>query len=239
MNSKPRMAILIDADNTPIDILGKALEDLSKLGEATIKRAYGNWASDQLKNWPKTLGQYAIQPYQQFDLTKGKNATDIAMTIDAMDILHSNKVNAFCLITSDCDFTPLATRIRAEGKTVIGIGARKTPASFIRACSQFFFLKDQTQASETPSTATVNSGLPPNRLKGDTRLMNALRNAIRETADSSGWAKLSTIGSRLSQDSLKPAHYGYGKLSELVEQIDLFQMKRGPAKQWLVKEKDR
>lgn len=220
MSETKNIALLIDADNSPAKAAQKIFSELARHGKVNIRRAYGNWKSSHLKGWEALLQEHAIQPFQQYDLTKGKNATDIAITIDAMDILYTKQVDTFCLVTSDCDFTPLATRILSEGKTVIGFGERKTPAVFVNACSTFLFLGDEEEKAKT----TVES----KELRGDTKLMNLIREAIAASSDDDGWAKLSKVGAHISNHaSFDARNYGYPRLSELIEAIGLFELRRG------------
>lgn len=219
MSVQKNIALLIDADNSPAKSIQKILSELARHGKVNIRRAYGNWTSSNLKGWEAALQEHAIQPIQQYDLTKGKNATDIAMTIDTMDILYTKQIDTFCLVTSDCDFTPLATRILAEGKSVIGFGERKVPSVFVNACSTFLFLDDE---EEKPLEK-----LKPNDLKGDTKLMNLIRDAISGTENDDGWARLSKVGAHISnQASFDSRNYGYSRLSDLIEAIDLFELRR-------------
>lgn len=194
-----------------------------------IRRAYGNWTSSHLKSWEALLHEHAIQPIQQYDLTKGKNATDIAISIDAMDILYTKNVDTFCIVTSDCDFTPLATRILSEGKTVIGFGERKTPSAFVNACSTFLFLDEDAGEKK----AAVGS----KELRGDTKLMNLIRDAISSCADEEGWARLSNVGSHISNHaSFDSSNYGYTRLSELIDAIGLFELRRAANMHFEVKD---
>lgn len=219
MSEHKSIALLIDADNSPAKSIQKILSELARHGKVSIRRAYGNWTSSNLKGWEAALQEHAIQPIQQYDLTKGKNATDIAMSIDTMDILYTKNIDTFCLVTSDCDFTPLATRILADGKSVIGFGERKVPSVFVNACSTFLFLDDE---EEKPLKK-----LKPNGLKGDTKLMNLIRDAISGTENDEGWARLSRVGAHISnQASFDPRNYGYARLSDLVEAIGLFELRR-------------
>lgn len=218
LTEKNNIALLIDADNSPAKSIQMILSELARHGKVNIRRAYGNWTSSNLKGWESVLQEHAIQPIQQYDLTKGKNATDIAMTIDAMDMLYTKQVDGFCLVTSDCDFTPLATRILSEGKTVIGFGERKVPSVFVNACSTFLFL-DEEEKSVKKSKRT--------ELRGDTKLMNIVRDAISGTENDNGWAKLSQVGVHISNHaSFDPRNYGYPQLSDLIEAIGLFELKR-------------
>lgn len=213
------IALLIDADNSPARSIQKIFTELASHGKVNIRRAYGNWTSSNLKGWEAILQDHAIQPIQQYDLTKGKNATDIALAIDAMDILYTKEVDAFCIVTSDCDFTPLVTRILSDGKTVIGFGERKTPSSFVNACSTFLYI-DQETASKTAKSSA-------NELRGNTKLMNLVRDAISSTEQEDGWARLSRVGAHISNHaSFDPRNYGYQKLSDLIEAIGLFESRR-------------
>lgn len=236
-----KVALFIDADNAPSKEIGNVLAELATVGSVSIRRAYGNWKSSFLDPWTRLLHEHAIQPIQQFDLVKGKNATDMAMAVDAMDVLFNKSVDVFCLVSSDCDFTPLVMRLRAEGKQVIGFGERKAPEPFVNACSRFLYFDqpamDLTQAETLPD---VEKGLAQKislapgvgkrsgrELKCDTRLMNLLRNAVEFAADGQGWAVLSAVGSHIAnQASFDPRNYGYRRLLELIEAIDLFEVKR-------------
>jgi len=242
-----RVALFIDADNSPSRKIEAILAELAVLGVVSIRRAYGNWKSPRLESWVQVLHEHAIQPVQQFDLVKGKNATDMAMAIDAMDVLHGKPVEVFCLVSSDCDFTPLVTRLRAEGKQVIGFGERKSPEPYVNACSRFVYLDDMPVevtiqplgTSATPAEAAaegvvcvppavaVISRRPGQELKGDSKLMNLLRNAVIFAAAEDGWAHLSLVGARIAnQASFDPRNYGYARLVDLFTAIDLFEVKR-------------
>lgn len=213
------IALLIDADNSPAKSIQTIFTELASHGKVNIRRAYGNWTSSNLKGWEAILQDHAIQPIQQYDLTKGKNATDIALAIDAMDILYTKETDAFCIVTSDCDFTPLVTRILSDGKTVIGFGERKTPSAFVNACSTFLYI-DQEAASKTTRSSS-------NDLRGDAKLMNLVRDAISSTEQEDGWARLSRVGAHISNHaSFDPRNYGYQKLSDLIEAIGLFELRR-------------
>lgn len=220
MSETKNIALLIDADNSPARSVQKIFSELARHGKVNIRKAYGNWTSSNLKGWEAVLQDHAIQPIQQYDLTKGKNATDLAMAIDAMDILYTKQVDAFCIVSSDCDFTPLATRILSDGKSVIGFGERKTPSVFVNACSTFLYLDDEEIEKPIPKqTAKV--------LRCDTKLMNLLRDAISSTENEDGWAKLSRVGTHISNHaSFDPRNYGYSRLSDLVNAIGLFELRR-------------
>jgi uncharacterized protein (TIGR00288 family) len=220
LSETKNIALLIDADNSPARSVQKIFSELARHGKVNIRKAYGNWTSSNLKGWEAVLQDHAIQPIQQYDLTKGKNATDLAMAIDAMDILYTKQVDAFCIVSSDCDFTPLATRILSDGKSVIGFGERKTPSVFVNACSTFLYLDDEEIEKPIPKQAAEV-------LRCDTKLMNLLRDAISSTENEDGWAKLSRVGTHISNHaSFDPRNYGYSRLSDLVNAIGLFELRR-------------
>jgi uncharacterized protein (TIGR00288 family) len=222
------IALLIDADNSPAKSIQNIFSELARHGKVNIRKAYGNWTSSNLKGWESVLQDHAIQPIQQYDLTKGKNATDIAIAIDAMDILYTKQVDTFCLVTSDCDFTPLATRILSDGKSVIGFGERKTPSAFVNACSTFLYLEDEAEKQIKKWSA--------NELKKNTKLMNLIREAVSGTENDDGWAKLSRVGTHISnQASFDPRNYGYSRLSDLIEAIGLFEIRRDEHQHFEVK----
>lgn len=224
---RKKIALFIDADNAPAAKIEFILTELAKYGLVNIRRAYGNWTNSNLKKWTEQLHEFAIQPVQQFDLTKGKNATDIALVVDVMDVLYTRAVDVICLVTSDCDFTPLVTRMLAEGKLVIGFGERKTPEALVNACSRFIYVDEP---SAKASARVVNP-------KRDARLVTLLRNAIEATENDNGWAKLAAIGSHIANHtSFDPQNYGYKKLSDLIKAIDLFETKK-EGNQWLVRDK--
>lgn len=224
------IALLIDADNSPAKSIQKIFSELARHGKVNIRRAYGNWTSASLKGWEAILHDHAIQPIQQYDLTKGKNATDIAMAIDSMDILYTKQVDTFCIVTSDCDFTPLATRILSEGKSVIGFGERKTPSPFVNACSTFLYLDEEQESTNKKHTT--------NQLRMDTKLINLIREAISSTENENGWAKLGQVGSHISNHaSFDPRNFGYARLSDLIEAIGLFELKRDDNMHFIVRDK--
>ena len=230
---KKNIAMLIDADNAPAKKIDIILSDIAQEGVVNIRKAYGNWKKDNLKGWEAILHQYAIQPIQQYDLTEGKNASDIALTIDAMDIVYTRQVDAFCIVSSDCDFTPLVMRILAEGKAVFGFGERKTPLPFVVACSRFLYLDDEDKNENKQGAKKTRS-----ELKQDTKLIGLLRNAIDVKQDDSGWTLLSSIGSVISnQTSFDPRNYGYKKLGDLIKEIDIFETKKNEAKVLVVRDK--
>lgn len=222
-----RIALLIDADNAPASKIDVILAEVAKYGVANIRRAYGNWKNPNLKSWEECLHDYAIQPIQQFDYTKGKNATDAALIIDAMDLLYTQNLDGFAIISSDCDFTPLVMRILTNGLKVYGFGEKKTPAPFVSACSTFLYLENLNKPDEDNQNSPMTEPKPGNKLKQDTKLMNLLRGAIANTQDDDGWAKLGLVGGHIkNQASFDARNYGYAKLSSLFEAIDLFEIKR-------------
>lgn len=227
-DSRQKIALFIDADNAPASKFEDVLSEVAKYGVVTIRKAYGNWKKPSIKAWEDLLHEYAIQPVQQYDLSKGKNASDIALVIDAMDVMYTKDIDVMCFVSSDCDFTPMVTRALAEGKVVLGFGERKTPSPFVNACSKFLFL-DRDAKSDTAQPKSTN-------IKSDTKLINLLRQAIDATAEDDGWAALGPVGSHISnKTSFDTRNYGYKNLSSLIKAIDLFELKRGPNNSYLVK----
>ena len=234
MQDRERIAVFIDADNAPAKKIDKVLSELARYGVVNIRKAYGNWKNNTLKPWEDLLHEYAIQPIQQFDLTKGKNATDMALVIDVMDILYTKNIDVIALISSDCDFTPLVTRCLADGKFVIGFGERKAPTAFVNSCSRFLFLDEEESSMKQPEQK------PLRNIKSDTKLMNLLRQAIEAIEDEDGWARLGNIGSHISNHaSFDQRNYGYKKLSDLFADIDLFEMKKAGGSTLWVRDKKR
>lgn len=228
--TKQKIALFIDADNAPASKFEDVLSEVAKYGVVTIRKAYGNWKKSSIKAWEDLLHEYAIQPVQQYDLSKGKNASDIALVIDAMDVMYTKDIDVMCFVSSDCDFTPMVTRALAEGKVVLGFGERKAPTPFVNACSKFLFLDREPKDDEVKNTKTKN-------IKSDTKLINLLRQAIEATEDEDGWAALGPIGSHISnKTSFDTRNYGYKNLSTLVKAIDLFELKRGQGNFYLVKD---
>jgi hypothetical protein len=204
-----KLAVLIDSDNAQATLAQELMNEIARYGLPTIKRAYGDWTTQNLSGWKMTLHDLAIQPIQQFAYTKGKNATDSALIIDAMDILHTAEIDGFCLVSSDSDFTRLATRLRESGKIVYGFGEKKTPKPFIAACDKFIFTEILKHESEKENP--IQSSSP--------KLKTALLTAIDAAAKDDGWASLSTVGQLISQadPSFDPRNYGSSKLSGLVQ----------------------
>lgn len=224
------IALLIDADNSPAAKVDFIFSELAGHGVVNIRRAYGNWKKPALGGWEKVLHQNSIQPIQHFDLVKGKNATDIALVIDALDILYTKDVTTFCLVSSDCDFTPLIQRLRADGKQVIGFGGKNTPEPFINSCTQFLYLDEEKTGSKTHTKAKEGSPKVESvqNLKGNSKLMNTLRAAVKDSADEEGWALLGTVANRIANSgSMNHRTFGFKKLSDLFAAIDLFEIKKG------------
>lgn len=219
-----QLAVLIDADNAQPTIVDGLLAEIAKYGTASVKRIYGDWTLPALKGWKDTLLEHSIQPMQQFGYTKGKNATDSAMIIDAMDLLYSGKFDGFCIVSSDSDFTRLASRIRESGLTVYGFGEKKTPGAFVSACDKFIYT--EVLRAKADEGAAIRRK-PSSELKQDARLINLLRNAIEASSDDDGWAQLGTVGSNIAKQSpeFDPRNYGYPKLKELVAATKLFDIR--------------
>jgi len=216
------IALLIDCDNArPASIRG-ILDELARHGSIHVRRAYGNWKLNS--GWEEKLHPFAIQPVQQFPYTKGKNATDLAIAIDAMELLYTESVDAFALVTSDCDFTPLAMKIRTKGRKVFGFGENKTPEPFQNACSQFIRTDafEELEPGEHEPKKPVRQG--KKELRGDTELMNILRSAIQSSEGDDGWAFLGKVGAFIAnQSSVSPKNYGYAKWSDLIRATEYFE----------------
>ncbi|WP_406277358.1 NYN domain-containing protein [Embleya sp. NBC_00896] len=222
-----KLAVLIDADNANPGAIPELLAEVAKFGTAHVKRAYGDWTGTRLKGWKDHLLDQSIQPVQQFAYTTGKNATDAAMIIDAMDLLYSGRFDGFCIVSSDSDLTRLAARIRESGLTVYGFGERKTPQPFVAACDKFIHtenLKSVTAPIETKPTSRATAP----RLKGDTALVNLLRRAVEAASDDDGWARLATVGHIITKQrpDFDSRSYGYPKLSDLISATTLFEVDR-------------
>jgi uncharacterized LabA/DUF88 family protein len=216
-----RLAVLIDADNAQPSITEGLLSEIAKYGVASVKRIYGDWTTPSLSGWKPVLLEHSIQPVQQFRYTVGKNATDSAMIIDAMDLLYAKRFDGFCLISSDSDFTRLASRIREEGVLVYGFGERKTPKAFVSACDKFIFTEVlRFQENAEPAVKPKSS----NELKRDAKLVALLRNALEAASDESGWAHLGAVGSNIAKQApeFDPRNYGFSKLGQLAAATKLF-----------------
>lgn len=210
-----KLAVLIDADNAQASIIAELLEEISKFGIASIKRAYGDWTTTHLKNWKEHLHKYAIQPMQQFSYTTGKNSTDSSLIIDAMDILHESHLDGFCIVSSDSDFTRLATRIREAGLVVYGFGEEKTPESFTAACDKFIFTENLRKRENIRKTKD-----------DETKLKDILTKAISAVSADDGWARLSSVASYINKNipSFDPRSYGYDKYGKLIKSLDYIEV---------------
>jgi uncharacterized LabA/DUF88 family protein len=219
--SQSRLAVLIDADNAQPSITGGLLSEVAKYGFASVKRIYGDWTTPSLNGWKSILLEHSIQPFQQFRYTVGKNATDSAMIIDAMDLLYTKRFDGFCLVSSDSDFTRLASRIREEGLFVYGFGEKKTPKAFVSACDKFIFAEVLGFQVDDGSAVKPKTA---NELKGDTNLVNLLRSAVEAASDDSGWAHLGAVGNNIAKQTpeFDPRNYGFSKLGELAKATNLF-----------------
>ena len=225
MEKTDKLAVLIDADNAQPSIVDGLLSEIANYGLASVKRIYGDWTTPGLKGWKEVLLQHSIQPIQQFAYTTGKNATDSAMIIDAMDLLYTDNFNGFCIVSSDSDFTKLASRIRESGLLVYGFGEKKTPSPFVSACDKFIYTEVlRAKIDESESIVKRSS----NELKQDTKLVSLLRNAVEASSDDSGWAHLAPVGSNIAKQSpeFDSRNYGYGKLGELVIATQLFDIEK-------------
>lgn len=226
MSTNINMAVLIDGDNIPSSNVKEMMEEIAKYGNPTIKRIYGDWTRPGLNKWKNLLLENAITPIQQYGYTTGKNATDSAMIIDAMDILYTDKVNGFCLVSSDSDFTRLATRLREAGMQVIGIGEKKTPNPFIAACDKFIYieiLKQQTEGKADNKESTA-----PTIDKITEKEINLIRTTINDLSDDDGWAFLGDVGSLIQKKrpNFDSRNYGFEKLTPLINSTGRFDIEQ-------------
>ncbi len=224
-----KLAVLIDGDNIPSAYVKEMMEEIAKYGNPTIKRIYGDWTKPHLAKWKNMLLENAITPIQQYGYTTGKNATDSAMIIDAMDILYSEKVNGFCLVSSDSDFTRLATRLREAGMQVYGIGEKKTPKPFIVACDKFIYieiLKHASNDSDSDSEDKKKTTKEDSYDKIMPKDIQLISQTIQDLADDDGWAFLGDVGSLLQkkQPNFDSRNYGFAKLTPLISSIDKFEI---------------
>lgn len=258
--NNPRLAVLIDADNTfnVIPMIDELFEEISKFGDASVRRIYGDWTDTRLKRWKEVLPKHAIQPIQQFANTTGKNATDSALIIDAMDLLYTAPLDGFCIVSSDSDFTRLAIRFRESGKLVYGFGEQKTPESLTAACNQFIYIeillqnkvsdaassnlnivalsankpKTTTETKPTGTSTSEDSMLAPvvkktsQQLAGDTKLVSLIRSALETLSDEEGFANTGEIKKYIVKNysAFDSRNYGYGKFSDLINTIGLFEL---------------
>jgi uncharacterized LabA/DUF88 family protein/Fe-S-cluster formation regulator IscX/YfhJ len=227
--SEQKMAVLIDADNVSYSSIKEMLEEVAKNGTPTIKRIYADWTKPNANGWKGVLLENAITPIQQYSYTSGKNSSDSALIIDAMDILYSQQVDGFCIVSSDSDFTRLATRLRESGKKVMGIGERKTPLPFITACDKFVYIeilkpKPLPSKSETKQKQNKKETDPMNKV--DMSLVNLLKESVSDLADETGWTFLGELGNFLlkKKRDFDPRNYGFQKLLPLIKSMDEFEI---------------
>lgn len=224
----PRLAVLIDADNASARISTRLFEEIAKIGEASVRRIYGDFSGTRLKSWAEVLSTHAIRAQQNFAYTSGKNASDIALVIDAMDLLHTGRFDGFCLVSSDSDFTGLAARIREQGIDVYGFGEQKTPGSFRQACRRFIYTENLLP--EAPATDELeHADQRPEATKlAPTSAVPLIRKAIAQLDDDGGWVPLGRVGQRLAElaSDFDPRTYGQAKLSDLVEKAGAFESRR-------------
>ena len=227
------LAVLVDADNVPPSKIGPVLTEVARFGTASVKRVYGDWTTPNLGSWKRAANEHVIQPMQQFANTTGKNATDSALIIDAMDLLYTRRFKGFCIVSSDSDFTRLASRIREDGVTVFGFGERHTHESFRNACDRFTYLDvlDQTETeTDAAATAPLKTRVPAVKLRTDGKLVSNLRASVTAASDEDGWANLGAVGSlvRKKHPDFDSRNWGYAKLSDLVREIGLFTIAPNP-----------
>ena len=222
-HKQDRLAILIDADNSQPKIIEGLLGEIASHGVASVRRIYGDWTTSQLSGWKSALLEYGIQPIQQFAYTRGKNSTDSAMIIDAMDLLYTKNFDGFCIVTSDSDFTRLASRIRENGLTVYGFGEKKTPKAFMGACDKFIYTENlrSNVSEEKPKRVDKKSILD------DSRILSFITDAVEDTLDESGWSYLATVGNIIANKSpeFDPRNYGFKKLIDLMKSTGIFEFK--------------
>ena len=225
-DTEKRIALLIDADNAPAGKIDVILAEVARYGVANVRRAYGDWKNPHLKSWEACLHQYAIRPVQQFAYSRGKNASDMAMVIDAMDLLYAGNLDGFAVVSSDADFTPLVMRLLTDGVKVYGFGEKKTPDPFVNACSKFTYVEALGQP-ENAGAATATAPRSAAELRGDARLLQMLRGAVDSTSSEDGWSPLGSVGQQISnQASFDPRNYGYRKLSDLIDATGVFELQR-------------
>jgi hypothetical protein len=217
------LAILIDADNANPAIVKGLIDEVAKFGRATVRRIYGDWTTPNLGKWKESLLEHSIQPMQQFAYTKGKNATDSTMIIDAMDLLYAGNLDGFCIVSSDSDFTRLASRLKESGKRVYGFGEKKTPRPFVAACDRFIYTEVFTRVEGQAPQRKASSELDRDRV-----FLELVGGAVEDASDDTGWANLGAVGSILTkkEPDFDSRNYGYGKLSDLLDASKHFEVKR-------------
>lgn len=233
-SEQKKLAVLIDADNSQPKIIEGLLDEIANYGIASVKRIYGDWTDNRLKGWKNHLLEHGIHPMQQFAYTTGKNSTDTAMIIDAMDLLYSDKFDGFCIVSSDSDFTRLALRLRESGLTVYGFGEKKTPKSFVSACDKFIFtenLRDEEVVENGKNSKQKDGKESAKELSKDIRLLAILRNAVDDTSDFSGWSYLGSVGQKIANKlpEFDSRNYGFKKLVDLMESTNMFEFKKEDA----------
>ncbi len=230
MENERKMAVLIDADNVSDKYIKYIFDEISNHGTPTYKRIYGDWTSPNLSSWKGVLLNYSITPIQQYSYTTGKNSTDSALIIDAMDILYSKNVDGFCIVSSDSDFTRLAARLREAGMYVVGMGEKKTPLPFITACEKFKYLEvlaAPTADEKAPAASKVEKTTPPQEgMASITELIETIRTIVNETSDDDGWAFLGEVGKRLNKryPDFDTRNYGHAKLTPLISSLKQFEI---------------
>jgi hypothetical protein len=227
--ANPKLAVLIDADNAQPSLVEALLGEIANYGTANVKRIYGDWTGTRLKRWKESLLPHAIQPIQQFGYTKGKNSTDAALIIDAMDLLYTGRFDGFVIVSSDSDYTKLASRLRESGLTVYGFGEKHTPEPFVAACDKFIYTDVLLARDEEEEEKRRMSSA---ELKQDARLVGLLRNAVNASADDAGWADLGSVGSHIANQApdFDARNYGYGRLGTLVAATQLFDIDERPGR---------
>jgi uncharacterized LabA/DUF88 family protein len=221
----PRLAVLIDADNASARIADGLFDEIAKIGEASVRRIYGDFSGQRSKAWADVLAKHAIIPHQQFAYTVGKNASDITLVIDAMDLLHSGRFDGFCLVSSDSDFTRLAARIREQGVDVFGFGEQKTPESFRQACRRFIYTENLLPEAPAADRDPAPEATP---LQPPSAAIPILKKVIAQMDDEGGWVNLGTVGKQLANlaSDFDPRTYGHAKLGDLVRKTGAFEVKR-------------
>jgi uncharacterized LabA/DUF88 family protein len=221
-----KLAVIIDADNVPSENVKGMMEEIAKYGVPTFKRIYGDWTKPNLAHWKNVLLENAITPIQQYGYTTGKNSTDSAMIIDAMDILYTSKVDGFCIVSSDSDFTKLATRLRESGMKVFGFGEKKTPYPFIVACDKFIYLEilkgsSTAEAAEKQKPKTTNDSAQDTVQQIDKKIVRLISSTVNDIADEDGWAFLGDVGNLLikKKPDFDPRNYGFDKLTPLIKSL--------------------
>jgi uncharacterized LabA/DUF88 family protein len=228
-----KLAVLIDADNAQASIIKNLLDEVAKYGIASVKRIYGNWTTPQLQPWKDVLLAHSIVPIQQFNYSTGKNATDSALIIDAMDLLHAGNLDGFCIVSSDSDFTRLASRIRESGLIVYGFGEKKTPKPFVDACDKFIYTEILRSVDTPELLGSAQQGQPAiSTVKNDPDFLKLLKSSIEDSSDNAGWAELGLVGNNLQKRSpeFDSRNYGFKKLFDLIKSLDLFEISEQQSK---------